>query len=237
LKRIFISIAFIFLVFSLVFPNLEVKAEVVEDYTFRWNAFQSITGGTYILSPTFEVYTPYRDITLQYLELHARVVNQGPGAIAWDQWVLLGSRIRSGIIISGVMQGVAFGWVDQGYSGDVWFSIDFLTQTYRFGGAPLLSAQHVEYYQNRFNVLPEDGETFELVIEMLSAAASNAYLRVEETWVRVKFLASGTPVPEFQNTMMTVALVALIGLFASRIIKNSVRKTQRIQMSLSIAKY
>jgi len=217
LKHIFISIFLVLLAFLSV-SNLKVEAEVVRDYTFHWNAFQSITGGTFILSPPFAVHTPYRLITLQYLELHVQVVNQGPGAIAWDQDVIF-----SGVDEIAILQGVAFGWVNQGHSGDVWFSIDFLAQTYSTGGAPLLHAQNVKYYENSFYVSPERGETFDVTIKLESRAASNAYLRIEETWVRVKFLAFGEPVPEFQN--MTIApLVILIGLFASRIIKNNTRK-------------
>jgi hypothetical protein len=200
-------------------------ASQVIDQTYRWNAFRSITGGTSISSPEFLLWVPYRSITIQYLELHARVNNAGPGAFAFDMVVdvcqpgrtavLSGPSVLPSVLPSGfTRQGVAFGWINEGYSADIWFAIDFLAQNYITGppGVPVLHATNVKYYEN--NIYVEEGEKLAIMIVIFSFAASNAYLHVAETWVRIKLLSFGVPVPEFPIAVTTPVMFFIITLLA-----------------------
>lgn len=100
--------------------------------------------------------------------------------------------------------------MDEGFSAEVWFSVDFQARSLQLGppGTPLLNANRVNYFDNQLYV--ECGNSFEVSIEIRSGAASNARLWVENTWIRVKGISSGMPVPEFQAPIVLALSFLLV---------------------------
>jgi hypothetical protein len=150
---------------------------------------------------------PFRDVTIQYVEVHARVTNQGPGTFAFDlqaEWS--GASDPYTTPSATVYQRMGIGWVDQGWSADAWFSVDFLAQNFQVGppGAPVLDASGIRYF-NSVHV-PSPGDKLWIGMGITSGATSNAVLRVEECWIRVKGVSGGQPVPEFEWSTVLLAL-------------------------------
>jgi len=121
-----------------------------------------------------------------------------------------------------IEQTVGIGWVDEGFSAEVWFSVDFQARSLQLGppGTPLLNADRVNYFDNQLYIDP--GNSFQVSLEIGSGAVSNARLWVENTWIRVKGVSSGTPVPEFTPWIL-LAVVFLVAVPAFRVIRRAHR--------------
>lgn len=75
----------------------------------------------------------------------------------------------------------------------------------------MLNANGIQYYDNHLNVNP--GSSFETRIKIGSGATSNSRLWVEGTWITVRGIVSGEPVPEFESAWIVLAAVLLVPLF------------------------
>lgn len=205
------------LLLSVIATPVTAQGTTFDSGVLRWNTYSELAGGVRFDSPWMQVGVPLRTVIFSFMEVHARVTNRGPGAFAFDIYGEMRSTCPSFAILpqvwasqSYISQAVGIGWVNDGFSADVWFSVDFPGQTLRIGPpeAPLLNADRIRYFDNQ--LLIACGNTFDVRLSLGSGASSSARLWIEDTWIEVRGISTGAAVPEFGASAWAIMTIGVM---------------------------
>jgi hypothetical protein len=187
------------------------------DQTFRWNFFSTFGEGTHLESQPFRINVDFKTVRIQYLEVHAVATNNGPGGFSFVLAGHLNTFCLSSAIsplpevyasTSYIDQNENIGWVQEGWSADVSFWVDFLATNFGVNppGTPS-GGGSINYYDNILDLSQGMcGNSFLATIYLTGSAASNARIFVSTASIRVKGISYGIPVPEFGATGVTLVL-------------------------------